>query len=98
MAGGGDEGEGEGATTSSVGGSTETCEVQGGVATQGTEVQVTFTEWKIALGVAKAGPGIVTFLAENTGEEPHELLVVKGESADALPKDADGALDEAMLP
>lgn len=42
--------------------------------------------------------GVVTFVAENKGKEPHELMIVKGESADKLPKDADGGLDEDKLP
>jgi hypothetical protein len=88
-----------GATTSSVAGGTEAaCEIQGGVATKGTDVLVNLTEWKIAPGVARVGPGIISFVAENSGQEPHELVVVKGESAEALPKDADGALDETKLP
>ena len=42
--------------------------------------------------------GVVTFVAENKGKEPHELVIVKGENAEGLPKDADGALDEDKLP
>ena len=90
---------GGGSTTSSsaAGGAEAACEVQGGVSTEGSEVQVNLTEFKIEPGVARVAPGIVTFVTENTGADPHELVVVKGESADALPKDADGALDESKL-
>ncbi len=42
--------------------------------------------------------GVVSFKAENAGKENHEIVIVKGDSADALPKDADGGLDEDKLP
>jgi hypothetical protein len=89
-----------GSTTSSsvAGGSQAACEVQGGVGTTGTDVQVNLTEWKVEPSPARVGPGIVSFVAENTGKDPHELVVVKAESAEALPRDADGALDESKLP
>lgn len=92
-----------GATTSSTGGTATTtpgaaCEVEGGVSTKGsTEVTTELSEWKITAGTAQATPGIVSFLAENVGAEPHELVIVKGDSAESLPKDADGAMDEEQL-
>ncbi len=79
-------------------GSGAACEVQGGVSTQGTDVLVRLTEWMVTPSVALVGPGIVSFVAENAGKEDHELVVVRGDSAEALPKDADGAMDEAKLP
>lgn len=89
-----------GVTTSSVAGagSEAACEIEGGVATQGTDVLVKLSEWKIEPGVAGVAPGIISFVAENSGQDPHELVVVKADSAAALPKDADGALDETKLP
>lgn len=87
-----------GGTATTVAGSGATCEIEGGVATKGTDVIVTLTEWKVTPNAAQAGAGIVSFVAENTGKENHELVIVKGDSADALPKDATGAMDEAKLP
>ncbi|MGH9037959.1 MAG: hypothetical protein ACRD0O_19550 [Acidimicrobiia bacterium] len=91
---------GGGATTSSIAGtgSAAACEIEGGVSTRGTEVIVSLSEWKITPNVTQVKAGIVSLLAENTGQEDHELVVVKGDSADALPKDATGAMDEAKLP
>ena len=73
------------------------CKVEGG-STNGPdlEVMVTLREWL----VKPSGPvraGVVSITAENAGKEKHELVIVKGESAEALPKDADGALDEDKL-
>jgi hypothetical protein len=89
-----------GATTSSVAGSGSpaACEVQGGVSAKGTDVIVSLDEWKITPNVTHVGAGIASFIAENTGQEEHELVIVKADSADALPKDATGAMDEAKLP
>jgi hypothetical protein len=85
-------------TATSVARSGAACEVQGGVATKGTDVMVTLTEWKVTPSVAQVGAGIVSFLAENAGRENHELVIVKGDSPEALPKDANGAMDEEQLP
>jgi hypothetical protein len=84
-------------TATTVAESEAACEVQGGVATRGADVAVTLTEWKILTGVAQVAPGIVSFLAENSGQEKHELVVVKADSVEALPKDATGAMDETGL-
>ncbi len=96
----------KGATTSSAAAGTTSsvatgaaCEVQGGVSTKGSkDVAVELSEWKIIPDVAQVAPGIVSFLAENTGKDPHELVIVKGDSAEALPKGADGGMDEEKLP
>ncbi len=74
------------------------CDVEGGISSKGTDVTVALSEWKIAPTKSQVAPGIVSFVAENTGKENHELVLVKAESADTLPTDADGAMDEAKLP
>jgi hypothetical protein len=75
------------------------CEVQGGEATpQGTDLMVTLTEWKVAPAVSPVEPGTVSFVAENTGKEKHELVIVQGASAEALSTDDTGAMDETKLP
>lgn len=74
------------------------CKVEGGSTnTPELEVMVTLSEWLVKpSGPVKAG--VVSITAENAGKEKHELVIVKGESAEVLPKDADGALDEDKLP
>ncbi len=61
------------------------------------EVVLTLNEWTIKPS-AQPKAGNISFKAENAGKENHEVVFVKGESADALPKDADGGLDEEKLP
>ena len=55
----------KGGTATTVAGSEAACEVQGGVATQGTDVIVTLLEWKVTPSVSRVGPGIVSFVAES---------------------------------
>jgi len=59
-------------------------------------VDVELNEWAIVPSTATASAGPVAFVAENTGEEPHELVIVRGPAAD-LPLDDEGALDEDRL-
>lgn len=98
-----------GGTTSSTGGATTTstagagtegaCEVQGGVSTEGDEVMAALTEWTITPEPAQADPGTVTFVAENTGTEIHELVIVASDDPAGLPTDPEtGAMDESQLP
>jgi len=53
-------------------------------------------------GLAGCGPdasaGTITFEARNLGTEPHELVVVRAADPAALPKAADGTVDERQLP
>ena len=74
------------------------CEPVGDIATATSRVDVTLDEWTIEVGAPSATTGQVGFAAENVGKEPHELVVLTGVEADALPLDDDGALDEAQLP
>ena len=88
-------------TTSSTaaGGAFAGCETVGtatGTATE--EVVLTLGEFTIKPSSPQAKAGLVSFKAENAGAEEHEVVIVKGEKAEALPTDADGALDEEKLP
>jgi hypothetical protein len=74
------------------------CEPVGDISTATTTVDVTLDEWVIEVGAPSAPAGPVGFAADNRGKEPHELVVLKGVDAAALPLDDDGALDEAKLP
>jgi hypothetical protein len=94
-------GEGSGQTTSSTasGGATAgECKTEGtatGTATE--EVVLTLGEFTIKPS-AQPKAGVISFKAENAGKENHEVVIVKGDKAEALPKDADGGLDEEKLP
>ena len=60
------------------------------------EVVLTLNEFTIKPS-AQPKAGNISIKAENAGKENHEVVIVKGASADALPKDADGGLDEDKL-
>jgi hypothetical protein len=88
------------ATTSSTaaGGAAGECKTEATVAgPAASEVVVTLNEWTIKPSTEPKG-GALSFKAENAGKENHELVIVKGETAEALPKDADGGMDEDKLP
>lgn len=64
----------------------------------GDGVHVELDEWSVAPETQELTAGEVTFVADNVGEEPHELVVVRADSVDALPVDEHGVLDEGGLP
>ena len=89
---------GKGTATSSANGGTTECKTENAEnTTSNEEVVVTLGEWTVKPS-AQPKAGYVSFKAENGGKEKHELVIVKGDSAEALPKDADGGLDEDKLP
>lgn len=63
----------------------------------GTPVGVTLDEWKVAPAASSVAAGKVTFAVENRGHEPHELVVVRAESAAEFSV-VDGKIDEDALP
>lgn len=63
----------------------------------GTEVDVTLSEFVVQPDAASAAAGDVEFKAENEGSDEHEFVVVKADDASLLPTDADGAVDEEAL-
>lgn len=62
-----------------------------------TTVDITLQEWAVVPAADTAAAGDVTFNITNEGpDHPHEFVVVRTDlAADALPTDADGAVDEA---
>ena len=85
-------------TGTSTAGGTTGCKTENAANTTATEeVVVTLGEW-IVKPSAQPKAGYISFKAENGGKEKHELVIVKGATAEALPKDANGALDEDKLP
>src|SRR5262245_24720423 len=64
---------------------------------QGT-VKVVLKEWGITMDRASAPAGRVTFIADNPGEDVHELVLLDTDLApDKLPLNADGDVDEAAM-
>jgi uncharacterized cupredoxin-like copper-binding protein len=63
----------------------------------GTPVAVGLDEWTVVPDTGAVSAGPVSFITENTGAAPHELLVIRAESLEALPTDEDGAVDEDAL-
>jgi uncharacterized cupredoxin-like copper-binding protein len=64
----------------------------------GTSVDVTLKEWSVTAASASASSGDVTFSVTNSGEEPHEFLVIRTDLApDALPTGDDGKVPEEEI-
>jgi hypothetical protein len=61
------------------------------------KVNVTLSEWIVEPDKASVDSGEIEFVADNKGNETHELVVVRAASAESLPTDADGAVDEDKL-
>ena len=64
----------------------------------GNDVDVTLSEFIVKPDPQGIDDGEVTFKVENAGGETHEFVVVKADSAEDLPTDADGAVDEEQSP
>lgn len=62
------------------------------------DVAVGLTEYAVALDPSDPKNGKLEVEVKNDGSEIHEMVIVRAESADALPTDADGAVDEAPIP
>lgn len=69
----------------------------GDEAAAGEEVNVVLSEWIVEPEPDSVEAGEITFLADNQGGEPHELVVVEAASADELPLAEDGSFDEAAF-
>ena len=63
----------------------------------GDSVNVVLSEWIVEPDPTTAAAGSVEFLASNEGGETHELVIVKGDDADALPIDDTGKIQEDDL-
>jgi hypothetical protein len=55
------------------------------------------SEWKIKAPSGQLQPGSQRITAKNVGGEDHELVIVSAASADELPTNADGSVDEDKL-
>lgn len=74
------------------------CAPVGDLATATSRVPVSLDEWVVDFGLPEVAAGAVGIEATNEGKRAHEVVVLQGVAADALPVDANGALDEAGLP
>ena len=63
----------------------------------GDSVDVVLSEWIVEPDPTTAAAGSVEFVASNEGGETHELVIVKGDDADALPIDDTGKIQEDDL-
>lgn len=75
------------------------CQPVGDPATARAKMDVTLDEWSVQTAQPSVAAGPVTFTAQNAGEEPHELVIVRAAGdPGALPVDEQGAVDEEKLP
>lgn len=63
----------------------------------GNSVSVVLSEWIVEPDPTSTAAGSVEFVASNEGGETHELVIVKGDDADALPIDDTGKILEDDL-
>jgi hypothetical protein len=90
-------GSGSGSTPAS-GSAAVTCKPVGDAGAADTKVAVELSEWAVAPQPASVRAGTITFEAANVGADAHELVVVRADDPAALPKAADGTVDETKLP
>ena len=90
-------GSGSGSGTAS-GSAVAVCKPVGDASTADTKVTVELSEWAVAPEPASVQPGTIAFEAANVGVDAHELVVVRADDPAALPKAADGTVDESKLP
>ena len=94
---GGASGSGSGSAPAS-GSAAVACKPVGDAAKADAKVPVELAEWSVTPKPPSVKAGTVTFDAANTGADAHELVVVRADDPAALPKDADGIVDESKLP
>jgi hypothetical protein len=76
----------------------EACENTGDTGGATANLSVALDEWAVTTGTDTITPGTVAVTAQNDGEHAHELLIVKGDALDALPKTGDEIVDVDALP
>ena len=91
-------GSGAASGSGTASGQAAACKPVGDAAKSDATVAVELKEWTVRPARADAPAGTVTFEADNTGKEAHELEVVRADDPAALPLAADGTVDEEKLP
>lgn len=93
-------GPGSGSASGSASTAAGECELVGNSDAEPTgEVTLDLTEFSIAAEPGEIEAGTINFVAENGGEEIHEVVIIRydGDPAD-LPVDDQGGADESQLP
>ena len=91
-------GSGTGSGSGTASGQAAACKPVGDAATSDATIAVELKEWAVLPARADVPAGTVTFEARNTGEDAHELVVVRAADPASLPLAADGTVDEDKLP
>jgi hypothetical protein len=91
-------GTGGSASGSGSGSQAVACKPAGDAGKADAKIAVDLAEWSVLPARGDAPAGTITFEARNQGNEPHELVVVRADDPAALPKAADGTVDEQQLP
>jgi hypothetical protein len=93
-------GSGTGGSASGTGSGSQAvaCKPAGDASKADAKIAVNLAEWSVLPARGDAPAGTITFEARNQGNEPHELVVVRADDPAALPKAADGTVDEQQLP
>jgi hypothetical protein len=98
----GGSGTGSGGGTASgsgtASGTAAACKPVGDASTSDATIAVELKEWTVLPARADAPAGTITLEARNTGEDAHELVVVRATDPATLPLAADGTVDEEKLP
>ena len=91
-------GSGTGSGSGTASGQAAACKPVGNAAGSDATIAVDLKEWSVVPARADAPAGTITFEAHNTGQDAHELVVVRADDLATLPLAADGTVDEAKLP
>jgi hypothetical protein len=91
-------GSGAGSGSGTAPGQAAACKPVGDAAGSDATIAVELKEWTVVPARADVPAGKITFDAGNTGEDAHELVVVRADDPAALPLAADGTVDEEKLP
>ena len=57
-------------------------------------LDVTVKEWAVEMSATSIKAGKVNIIARNSGTMTHEMVILRGETADALPHNSDGSINE----
>ena len=95
-AGGSGSGAASGSGTAS--GQAAACKPVGDAGSSDATIAVELKEWSVLPARADVPAGTITFDANNTGTDAHELVVVRADDPAKLPLAADGTVDEGKLP
>jgi hypothetical protein len=96
--GGGQSASASGSGSGTASGQAAACKPVGDAGSSDATIAVQLKEWSVLPARADVPAGAVTFDADNTGTDAHELVVVRADDPATLPLAADGTVDEDKLP